>query len=47
MILLQSVIMSPGTHLVKNRESLSITIESQLKKKEKRRSPELKMLVPL
>ena len=32
---------------MKNRESLSVTIESQLKKKEKRRSPKLKMLLPL
>ena len=31
-ILLQIVIVSPGTHLVKNDESQSRTIESQLKK---------------
>ena len=30
-ILLQIVMVSPGTHLVKNHESLSITNESQLK----------------
>ena len=33
LILLQIVMVSPGTHLVKNHESLSITNESQLKKK--------------
>ena len=33
---------SPGTRLVKNHESLSITIESQFKKRSK-----LKMLGPL
>ena len=32
-ILLQIAMLSPGTHLVKNHESLSITNESQLKKK--------------
>ena len=31
-ILLQIVMVSPGTHLVKNHESLSITNESQFKK---------------
>ena len=31
-ILLQIVMVSPGTHVVKNHESLSITNESQLKK---------------
>ena len=35
LILLQIVMVSPGTHLVKNHESLSITNESQLKKKNK------------
>ena len=34
MILLQIVMVSPGTHLVKNHESLSITNESQCKKNE-------------
>ena len=38
------VIVSPGTHLVKNHESLSITNESQFKKTG---SPKLKMLRPL
>ena len=38
--------MSPGTHLVKNHESLSITI-TQLKKEDKQRSPKLKILGPL
>ena len=32
MILLQIVMVSPGTHLVKNHESLFITNESQFKK---------------
>ena len=32
-ILLRIVMVSPGTHLVKNRESQSKTNESQLKKK--------------
>ena len=32
MILLQMVMVSPGTHLVKNHESLFITNESQFKK---------------
>ena len=36
--------LSPGTHLVKNHESLSITNESQFKKT---RSLKLKMLGPL
>ena len=40
-ILLQIVLVSPGTHLVKNHESLSITNEVQFKKT---RSPKLKML---
>ena len=31
-ILLEIVMLSPGTHLVKNHESLSRTIESQFKK---------------
>ena len=31
-ILLEIVMLSPGTHLVKNHESLSTTIESQFKK---------------
>ena len=44
MILLQIVMVSPGTHLVKNHESLSITNESQFKKTG---SPKLKMLRPL
>ena len=43
MILLQIVMVSPGTHLVKNHEFQSRTNESQLK----RSSPKLKMLVPL
>ena len=43
-ILLQMVMVSPGTHLVKTRQSLFITNESQLKKS---RSPKLKMLEPL
>ena len=43
-ILLQMVMVSPGTHLVKTHQSLSITNESQLKKS---RSPKLKMLGPL
>ena len=33
-ILLQIVMVSPGTRVVKNRESLSITIEYQFKKTE-------------
>ena len=33
-ILLQIVMVGPGTHLVKNHKSLSITNESQLKKKQ-------------
>ena len=32
-ILLQIIMVSPGTHLVKNHESQSRTIESQFKKK--------------
>ena len=32
MILFQLVMVSPGTHLVKNHESLSITNEPQFKK---------------
>ena len=43
-ILLQMVMVSPGTHLVKNHESLSITNESQYKKT---RISKLKMLGPL
>ena len=43
-ILLQIVMVSPGTHLVKNHESLFITNESQLKKT---RSSKLKILGPL
>ena len=39
MILLQIVMVSPGTNLVKNHESLSITSESQFKNT---RSPKLK-----
>ena len=39
-ILLQTVMVSTGTHLVKNRESQSRTSESQLKKTT---SPKLKM----
>ena len=42
-ILLQMVMVSPGTHLVKNQESQSRTNESQLKKKT---SPKLKTLGP-
>ena len=41
MILLQIVMVSPGTHLVKNHESLSITNEPQYKKTG---SPKLKMV---
>ena len=41
MILLQIVMVTPGTHLVKIHESLSITNDSQFKKT---RSPKLKML---
>ena len=44
MILLQIVMVSPGSHLVKNHESLSITKENQFREK---RSPKLKMLLPL
>ena len=44
-VLLQIVMVRPGTHLVKKHESLSITSESQLKKN-KTRSPKLKMLGP-
>ena len=43
-ILLQIVMVSPGTHLVEIHETLSITNESQFKKT---RSPKLKMLGPL
>ena len=43
MILLQIAMVSPGTHLVKNHESLSTTSESQLK----RTNLKLKMLGPL
>ena len=43
-ILLQIVMVCPGTHLVKNHESLSRTNESQFKKKT---SPKFKMLGPL
>ena len=43
-ILLQIVMVSPETDLVKNHESLSITNESQFKKT---RRPTLKMLGPL
>ena len=43
-ILLQIVMVSPGTHLVRNHESLSITNEPQFKKT---RSPQLKMIGPL
>ena len=42
-IWLQMVMVSPGTHLVKSHQSLSITNESQFKKS---RSPKLKMLGP-
>ena len=42
--LLQMVMVSPGTHLVKTHESQSITNESQFKKT---RSQRLKMLGPL
>ena len=42
--LLQVVMVSPGTHLVKNHESLSITNECQYKKT---RISKLKMLGPL
>ena len=41
--MLQIVMVGPGTHLVKNHESLAITNKSQFKK----RSPELKILGPL
>ena len=43
-ILLQILMVSPWTHLVKNRGSLSITSEFQFKKS---RSPKLKILGPL
>ena len=43
-ILLKIVMVSPGTDLVKNHESLTITNESQFKKT---RRPKLKMLGPL
>ena len=43
-ILLQIVMVSPGTHLVKKHESLSITNESHFKKTG---SPKLKMPGPL
>ena len=43
MILLQIVMVSPGTHLVKNHEFKSRTNETQLKKK----TLKLKMLGPL
>ena len=33
-ILVQIVMVSPGTHLLKNHESLSITSDSQFKKKQ-------------
>ena len=42
-ILLQTVMVSPGTNLVKNHESQSRTNDSKLKKK-KKKSPKLKML---
>ena len=42
--MLQIVMVSPGTHRVKNHESLSITSESRFKKT---RSHKLKMLGPL
>ena len=48
-ILLQIVMVSPGTHFVKNRESQSRISESQLKKKKnkkKKTNPKLKMLWP-
>ena len=47
-ILLQIVMVSPGTHFVKNRESQSRISESQLKKKKKKKktNPKLKMLWP-
>ena len=44
MILLQVVMVCPGTHLVKNHESHSRSNVSQLKET---RSPKLKMLGPL
>ena len=44
MILLQIVIVSPGTHLVKYHESQSRTNESHAVKKPR---PKLKMLGPL
>ena len=48
-ILLQIVMVSPGTHFVKNRESQSRISESQLKKKikNKKTNPTLKTLWPL
>ena len=48
-ILLQIVMVSPGTHFLKNRESQSRISESQLKKKKKKKkktNPKLKMLWP-
>ena len=51
MILLQTVMVSPGTHLLKNRESLSRTNEFQLNKKKNKTkktwSTKLNMLGPL
>ena len=48
-ILLQIVMVSPGTHFVKNRESQSRISESQLKKRKKKKktNPTLKTLWPL
>ena len=45
LILLQIVVVCPGTHFVKNHRSQSRTSESQLKKKPA--DPKLKMLGPL
>lgn len=45
-ILLQIVMVSAVAHSEKNHESLSIINKSQLKKKQKTRSPKLKILEP-
>ena len=47
LILLQIVMVCPGTHFVINHRSQSRTSESQLKKKKKTADPKLKMLGPL
>ena len=48
MILLEIVMVSPGTHLMKNHEFQSRTNESQLREKKKQKNDsEMKMLGPL